>query len=194
MVNSSWVEKSKNARLLEKELLLQPVWEFVGSVQKPIELALDASLFPEGEVKEECKPLLEAKSDRLLVLEQRDIRDPSIMIQESLRSHWTVRTERSELRRKESWLVCGEQARVDSLASRKKKKEDAFTKLDLAIKALKQECGMATGPELLKKRRELGEKQKKLKEKRGSLANEKGTPICLRRFYEEVALPLVELR
>ncbi len=193
LVDENWVKKSRETGMLEKELLVEPVWKLVGSMKKALELTFDTTLVVEGDLGKECKLLLEARPDRVLVQEVRDRDDPSKIVQEASSSCWIWRTERSEIRRKESWVVCGDQARVDKLTIKKEKKEEEFTKLEERIAEKQQECESAVGAALLQKQRQLKEKQEKLKEKRGALAQMKGVPITLPKFLEEVVLPQCRL-
>jgi hypothetical protein len=121
LVDEKWVKKSREAGMLEKELLVEPVWKLVGSMTKALELTLDITCDVEGELGKECKVLIEAKPDRILVQEVRDPNDPAKILQEASSSHWIWRRERSEIRRKESWVVCGDQARVEKLTEKKKR-------------------------------------------------------------------------
>ena len=101
--------------------------------------------------------------------------------------------DRSEIRRKESWVVCGDQARVEKLTKKKENMDEEFKKLEERIAEVKQECESAVGAALLQKQRQLKEKQGKLKEKRAALAKTKGVPITLPKFLEEVVLPQCRL-
>ena len=193
LVDEKWVKKSTEAGMLEKELLVEPVWKLVGSMQKALELTLDQTLVIDGAVAKECMVLVEAKPDRILVQEVRDLDDPARILQEPLSSHWIWRRERSEIRRKESWVVCGDQARVEKLTKKKENMDEEVKKLVEKIAEMKQECESAVGAALLQKQRQLKEKQGKLKEKCAALAKTKGVPITLPKFLEEVVLPQCHL-
>jgi hypothetical protein len=192
LVDENWLKKSREAGMLEKELLVEPVWNLVGSMKKALELMLDESLL-QGELGKECKLLMETKPDRVLVQEVRDVDDPAKVLQEASSSCWIWRMERSEIRRKESWVVCSDEARVEKLTERKEKMEEELTKLEERITKMEQECESAVGAALLGKRRQLKEKQEKLKEKRRAMAKMKGVPITLPKFLEEVVLPQCHL-
>jgi hypothetical protein len=190
LVDETWVKKSTDAGMLEKELLVEPIWKLRGSINKALELTLDTSLCEGGgDVGKECKLLLEAKPDRILVQEVRDAREPSKIIQEESSSRWTWRNERSQIRTKESWVVCSDQARVEQLTKRKEKKDEEITKLEKQIADKEQECETAIGAVLLEKRQELKVKQTQLKEKKKALNHSKGVPIALPEFLNEVVLP-----
>ena len=188
LVNEKWVKKSRETGMLEKELLVEPVWKLVGSMHTALELMFDKSLVAEGELGEECKVLIEAKPDRIIVQEVRDPTDPATIIQEASSSCWIWRTERKEIRRKESWVVCGDQARVDKLTEKKEKMEEECTKLEERIAEMKQECESAVGAALKRKQQRLQEKLAKLKGQRQAMAQMKGIPITLPKFLEEVVL------
>jgi len=133
LVDEKWVKKSREAGMLEKELLVEPVWKLVGSMKKALELTMDKTVVVEGEMLIEAKMLLEAKPDNVLVQEVRDPDDPAKIVQEASSSCWIWRAERSEIKRKDSWVVCGDQAKVKELTEKKEKKEEKLTKLEERI-------------------------------------------------------------
>jgi hypothetical protein len=193
LVDEKWVKKSREAGMLEKELLVEPVWKLVGSMKQALELTFDRTLAVEGGLGKECELLIEAKPDRVLVQEVRDQDDPSKIVQEASSSCWIWRKERSEIRRKASWVVCGDQARVEKLTKKKEKKEEEVAELVGRIAEGQQECESAVGAALLKQQQWVKEKQGKWKEKCRALAQMKGVPITLPKFLEEVVLPQCRL-
>ena len=134
--------------------------------------------------------MVETKPDRLIQQEVRDA-DGRTVCQPELRSLWIWRKDRSDIRKKESWLVCGDQVAVDDFEAKK-------TKLEDDIKALEEEIARLQG-EIVKKKKQpvarskieemLGNKQASLKTFQTRLKERKGTPISLRKFLEEVVLP-----
>lgn len=188
-MNEKWVKKSRETGMLKKELLVEPVWKLVGSMHQALELMFDKSLLGvEGVLGEECRVLIEAKPDRIVVQEVRDPTDPAKILQEASSSCWIWCTERKEIRRKESWVVCGDQARVDKLTEKKEKMEEECTKLEERIAEIRQECESAVGAALTRKQQRLQEKLGKLKAKREAMAQMKGIPITLPKLLEEVVL------
>ena len=198
LVDEHWVKKSRKQGLLEKGLLLEPVWKLAGSMKKALELYLDKSLVVEGDLLKECKLLYEAKPDNVLVQEVGDPDDAAVLVQEAASSCWIWHTERSEIRRKKgSWVVCKDQDRVEELTKKKEEMEEECTKLKENVAELQQKCESAVGANLLRQKKELKKKQGELKEKNKVLAQKKGVPIPLPKFLEEVVLPqchLVPLR
>lgn len=198
LVDEHWVKKSRKQGLLEKGLLLEPVWKLAGSMKKALELYLDKSLVVEGDLLKQCKLLYEANPDNVLVQEVGDIGDTAVLVQEAASSHWICHTERSEIRKKkESWVVCKDQDRVEKLTKKKEEMEEECTKLKENVAELQQKCESAVGAKLLRLKKKLKEKQGELKEKNKVLAKKKGVPITLPKFLEEVVLPqcrLVPLR
>lgn len=196
LVDENLVKKSRERGLLEKGLLVEPVWKLEGSMKKALELYLDWSC-KEGEkdgiLVKECQVLHEAKPDNILVQGVGDPDDPAILVQEAASSCWIWRNERSEIRRKESWVVCIDQDRVEKLMKRKEKMEEEYTKLEENITELQQTCETAVGAKLLHGQKKLKEKQGQLKEKKRVLAKKKGVPITLPKFLEEVVLPQCRL-
>ena len=196
LVDENLVKKSRERGLLEKGLLVEPVWKLEGSMKKALELYLDWSC-KEGEkdgiLVKECKLLHEARPDNILVQGVGDPDDPAILVQEAASSSWIWRNERSEIRRKESWVVCVDQGRVEKLMKRKEKMEEEYTKLEENIAELQQTCETAVGAKLLHGQQKLKEKQGQLKEKKRVLAQKKGVPITLPKFLEEVVFPQCRL-
>ena len=205
LVDEKWEKASKAPGVLEKKLLVEPVWKLVGSMKKAFELTLDESLanhiaeermtegITDGSVGKVCKLLMEAKPDKVLVQEVRSRDDPAKIIQESSQSCWTWHGERSGIKRKESWVVCSDQARVETLTKKKEKMSEEFKKLEEKIAEKKQEMESAEGEALLKKRRQVTCGQAKLKAKRAVLNKMKGEAITLEKFLEQVVLPQCRL-
>jgi hypothetical protein len=133
LVDDAWLKKSRT--LFAEKKVLEPLWQVEGAaLRKSVELCFDYGSIASGahvpeEVPAEVQAMVEAKPDRLL---QQEVRDASgrTVLQNEERSLWVWRNARSELRRKESWLVCGDQNAVDEFEEKKTKSEDKIKALE----------------------------------------------------------------
>lgn len=173
VVDEEWAVKS-NITFEETGRLIEPVWKLTGSIHQSLEVHLTPKLFQEE--PEIFALLREAKPDRLLVAEVRSAEDPSKRLQESVRSHWTFRTDREELRTKGSWVICSNKVEADEL----NKKQEKLVKQveDLTKEAAESE------------KKSKSQKISKLKDQKAKLAQRKGTAVSWQKFFTEVALPL----
>jgi hypothetical protein len=193
LVDDAWLKKSR--MLFAEKKVLEPLWQVEGAaLEKSVELCIDhESFFRVGSVPEEVRAMVEAKPDRLL---QQEVRDASgrTVLQNEERSLWVWRSERSELRRKESWLVCGDQNAVDEFEEKKTKSEDKIKALEKEIAKLHEELKKRKPP-VARKNMEatLGDREKELKAKQDRQKARKGIPITVRKFLEEVVLPSAHL-
>ena len=191
LVDKEWVEKTTS--LLEKELLLEPLWKLRGSaVSKKLEVCFLAGVLPGGAISPTMSVVLEAKPDRVWQLEVRD--EPNRIHQLPESSHWVWRERRDEIRTKDGWVVCGSEGDVKTLEEKKEEKELKVSCLEKDIAGLEEEeAKTAHGKTLVGVHRRLGKKRGELKELQQKLKLMKGQPVTLKQFLEEVVLPCCEL-
>ncbi len=188
LVDQAWVEKSKP--LLKKELLLEPLWKLRGSaVNKKLEVCLDASVFPDGEISRTMSAVIEAKPDRVWQLEVRKADDPSKIHQPAESSHWVWRMARDEIRTKDAWVVCGGEDDVKKLVEKREAQVENVQKLKKEIEKLQEKQTTEAGKKLKRTSERLVEKRDSLKEQEAKLKMRKGRPVALKKFLEDVVLP-----
>ena len=123
LIDEKWVEQTTS--LLKKDLLLEPLWKLRGSaVKKKLEVHFHDSVVPDGKVSATMACLFEAKPDRVWQAEVRNADGPGDLLQQQESSHWVWRTDREEIRTKDAWVVCEEEADVQRLVDKKEKKEE----------------------------------------------------------------------
>lgn len=185
VVDEEWAVKS-NMVFKETGRLIEPVWKLTGSVHQSLEVHLTDKLYHAQ--PEIFKLLREAKPDRLLVAEVRCGEDPSKRLEEAVRSHWIFRTDREELRTKESWVICSDKAEADEL---NKKQEKLVKEVEDLAESERQKMAAARLPKYYKTLPpNIAKIKDKLKDKKAKLAKRKGKAVSWQKFFTEVALPL----
>lgn len=188
VVDDAWLQKSRP--LFAEGKVLEPLWRIEGAVlRKSVEWCLDHKSCGRNGLPEEVLALAQAKPEILLQQEVRDVSGTTVL-QNELRSLWVWRENRCDLRRKESWLICGSDKDVDEFEAKKKKQEAAIEELEKEIADMQSEITKAKQPVARKKMEVMLNKKKvNLKEEQGKMKQRKGIPITLRKFFEEQVLP-----
>lgn len=169
LVDRTWLQKAEEYHGITGELV-EPHWKLKGSVQKPLELFVDASFREHEEFTKFSSIIKEAQSDRWV--QNKD------MAHGSLLSHWTVRDARKEIRQQKLGIVLfGSKDGAKDSAKNMKTKKAAVKKLENKVKELR-----AKNPKPLA----LMATVQQLKEARQS-ATLKGSPVGPKKFFERVA-------
>ena len=170
LVDRTWLQKAEEYHGMTG-YLVEPHWKLKGSVQKPLELFMDASFQEHEKFTKFSSIIKEAQSDRWVV-QDKD------MAHGALLSNWTVRDARKEIRQPKLGIVLfGSTDGAKDSKKNMKTKKAAVEKLEKQVKELR-----AKNPKPLA----LPATVQQLKKARQS-ATLKGSPVGPKKFFKRVA-------